>query len=172
MVRVQQKSTRQNHRFSQQPAFPAQWFYGLYVISPGTGFLAPVARVLVAPQTWHQHRDARTTRFRRPSQVVRPLATARCNPVRPPHPTSRAVTIAIRPLRSRQDVREHRGDLPDKTSLATCDKLARRAMCAGRLTDPPARDGRYSCGFLAGGPLLLPGKPFTFAASCALTSGF
>ena len=38
MVRVQQKSTRQNHRFSQiRPAFPAQWFYGLYVISPVTG---------------------------------------------------------------------------------------------------------------------------------------
>jgi hypothetical protein len=38
MVRVQQKSTRQNHRFSRnRPAFPAQWFYGLYVISPVTG---------------------------------------------------------------------------------------------------------------------------------------
>jgi hypothetical protein len=37
MVRVQQKSTRQNHRFSRnRPAFPAQWFYGLYVISPVT----------------------------------------------------------------------------------------------------------------------------------------
>jgi hypothetical protein len=38
MVRVQKKSTRQNHRFSRiRPAFPAQWFYGLYVISPVTG---------------------------------------------------------------------------------------------------------------------------------------
>src|ERR1700742_2701884 len=37
MVRVQQKSTRQNHRLSRnRPAFPAQWFYGLYVISPVT----------------------------------------------------------------------------------------------------------------------------------------
>jgi len=25
-VRVQQKSTRQNHRISQYPAFPARWF--------------------------------------------------------------------------------------------------------------------------------------------------
>src|SRR5215831_3463130 len=24
-----------------QPAFPAQWFYGLYVISPGTGLVCP-----------------------------------------------------------------------------------------------------------------------------------
>ena len=37
MVRVQQKSTRQNHRYEpERPAFPAQWFYGLYVISPVT----------------------------------------------------------------------------------------------------------------------------------------
>jgi hypothetical protein len=45
MVRVQQKSTRQNHRFSQiRPAFPAQWFYGLYVISPvRPGFVVTVA---------------------------------------------------------------------------------------------------------------------------------
>jgi hypothetical protein len=35
--RVQQKSTRQNHRFSRKrPAFPAQWCYGLYVLSPVT----------------------------------------------------------------------------------------------------------------------------------------
>jgi hypothetical protein len=38
MVRVQKKSTRQNHRYEpDQPAFPAQWFYGLYVVSPVTG---------------------------------------------------------------------------------------------------------------------------------------
>ena len=37
MVRVQQKSTRQNHRFSRKrPAFPAQLCYGLYVLSPVT----------------------------------------------------------------------------------------------------------------------------------------
>ena len=32
------KSTRQNHRLSRgYPAFPAQWFYGLYVLFPVTG---------------------------------------------------------------------------------------------------------------------------------------
>src|SRR5215813_6161722 len=32
------KSTRQNHRYEpEQPAFPAQWCYGLYVLSPVTG---------------------------------------------------------------------------------------------------------------------------------------
>jgi hypothetical protein len=45
MVRVQQKSTRQNHRCSRnRPAFPARMAYGLYVLSPGTGSLAPVLR--------------------------------------------------------------------------------------------------------------------------------
>ena len=46
-----------------QPAFPARWFERLYVISPGTGLIAPVVRMLVAPRTWPQHREARTTRF-------------------------------------------------------------------------------------------------------------
>jgi hypothetical protein len=37
MVRVQQKSTRQNHRYEpERPVFPAQWFYGLYLLSPVT----------------------------------------------------------------------------------------------------------------------------------------
>jgi len=44
-VRVQQKSTRQNHRYEpDHPAFPAQWLYGVYALSSGTGFLAPVVR--------------------------------------------------------------------------------------------------------------------------------
>ena len=43
MVRVQKKSTRQNHRYEpEQPAFPAQWCYGLYVLSPVTSFVATV----------------------------------------------------------------------------------------------------------------------------------
>jgi hypothetical protein len=28
---------------AEHPAFPARWAYGLYVISPGTGLIAPVA---------------------------------------------------------------------------------------------------------------------------------
>jgi hypothetical protein len=49
-------------------------------------------------QAWHQHRDARTTRFRRPQQPVRRRSqnsAAHCRVHRIPHPTS--VTIAIRP---------------------------------------------------------------------------
>jgi hypothetical protein len=42
------KSTRQNHRFSRNhPAFPAQWFYGLYVVSPvRPGFVVTVVGVM------------------------------------------------------------------------------------------------------------------------------
>jgi hypothetical protein len=45
MVRAQKKSTRQNHRYEpEQPAFPAQWCYGLYVLSPvRPGFVVTVA---------------------------------------------------------------------------------------------------------------------------------
>src|ERR1700760_4029044 len=82
---------------AEQPAFPAQWLYGFYLISPGTGSLAPVARALVAPQAWHQHRDARTTRLRRAYRLfvraTNHAATRHAHRI--PLPTS--VTIAIRP---------------------------------------------------------------------------
>ncbi|GLH81412.1 hypothetical protein SSBR45G_63210 [Bradyrhizobium sp. SSBR45G] len=43
MVRVQKKSTRQNHRYGpEHPAFPARWFTGLYALSPVPGLLATV----------------------------------------------------------------------------------------------------------------------------------
>ena len=44
MVRVQKKSTRQNHRYEpERPAFPAQWFYGLLRALPGeTSFVVTV----------------------------------------------------------------------------------------------------------------------------------
>jgi hypothetical protein len=66
-------------------------FNGLYVISPGTGSLAPVARALVAPQAWHQHRDARTTRLHRPRRAFRPrslspAATRRVHRIPLPRP--------------------------------------------------------------------------------------
>jgi hypothetical protein len=36
---------------AEHPAFPARWAYDLYVISPGTGLIAPVAR-----NARHEHR--------------------------------------------------------------------------------------------------------------------
>jgi len=75
MVRVQQKARGRTTGTSRtsRPSL-REWLYGLYVLSPGTGVLAPVARVLIKKQSqaWPQHREARTTRFRRPRHVVRP----------------------------------------------------------------------------------------------------
>src|SRR5262245_41439724 len=48
------------------PAFPARWFYGLYVISLGTGLSCPHHRADVISATYRQRRGDRTTRFRRP----------------------------------------------------------------------------------------------------------
>ena len=69
---------RRNH-----PAFPTRWSYALYVISPGTGLSCPrhLRDALASPQTWHQRRDARTTRLRRT-----PKARSSAVPPRPPHP--------------------------------------------------------------------------------------
>jgi len=43
MARLQQKNAGgSHHRFSRSnPAFPAQWFYGLYVLFPVTGLDSP-----------------------------------------------------------------------------------------------------------------------------------
>ena len=96
------KSRRQSPQVGRDmPAFPARWFDGLYVVSPGTGSLAPVAgnaRNASSP-TWPQHREARTARFHRRIGYVRPreqthAATRHAHRI--PHPTS--VTIAKRPL--------------------------------------------------------------------------
>jgi hypothetical protein len=44
MARLQKKAGGSHHRFGRDiPAFPARMVYGLYVISSGTGCLAPVA---------------------------------------------------------------------------------------------------------------------------------
>jgi hypothetical protein len=53
MVRVQQKA-RGRTTGSAETSQPSlrEWLTGLYVISPGTGFFAPVTRVLI-----EEHRD-------------------------------------------------------------------------------------------------------------------
>jgi hypothetical protein len=95
------KAGGSHHRWAEQPAFPARWFDGLYVVSSGTGLIAPVASnaLSASSPTWPQHREARTARFHRRIGYVRPreqthAATRRAHRI--PHPTS--VTIAKRPL--------------------------------------------------------------------------
>ena len=98
MARLQQKSRRQSPQVQPgQPAFPARWFYGLYVISPVSGLLATVACSHPASLTPASGGQDHTTL---PSALpaLRPSA-----PARPPHPAPRFVTIAIRPSDEARD---------------------------------------------------------------------
>jgi hypothetical protein len=96
MVRVQKKSTRQNHRFSPiRPAFPAQWFYGLYVLSP----VRPGLVVTVIGEMQSIIADKAPASGRQ-DHTISPSAGAAfvfSQLPRPPHPTATFVTIAIRP---------------------------------------------------------------------------
>jgi len=102
MVRVQQKHAVEP-QVQPNPAFPAQWFDGLYVISSGTGLIAPVCDDARAPRR-PQHREARTTRFHRAHELF--VGTIIVLQLDTPHrsPPPRAVTIAIRPSSTRRDV--------------------------------------------------------------------
>ena len=93
MVRVQQKSTRQNHRYepNNRPSL-RNGFNGFLRALPGETGLCSHRRFASSRKARHLHRGARTTRLRRPRHVVR--LTTRCVH-RIPLPTS--VTIAKRP---------------------------------------------------------------------------
>jgi len=62
------------------------------------------------PPTWRQHRGVRTTRLRRPHQMLFVRSTSA-----PPHPAPRFVTLRNAP-RSEQDGASGRFDLPDGES--------------------------------------------------------
>jgi hypothetical protein len=96
-----EKNARGGHRRSAEtsPALPARWFTRLYVISSGTGVLAPVACELVAIR-----RLGISTGMPGPHDfavrlgiVRRRDQRSRCNPIRPSHPGPTFVTIAKRP---------------------------------------------------------------------------
>jgi len=63
---------------------PTQWFYGQYVISPGTGLFCPRHLADSRPRNLAPASGVRTTRLHRPSQH-RSLSA----PQRPPHPALR-----------------------------------------------------------------------------------
>ncbi len=80
------------------PGLPCAMVLRLIRALPGDRLVGPVADDTSSP-TWHQHRDARTTRLPRRTGIVRPREQARAASLcahRIPHPTS--VTIAKRPL--------------------------------------------------------------------------
>ena len=64
-VRVQQKARgRTTGQPNNRPSL-RNGLDGLYALSSGTALFAPVVLRIICRNTWHQHRDARTTRFRR-----------------------------------------------------------------------------------------------------------
>ena len=81
---------------AEHPAFPARWFTGLYVISPGTGVFAPVIRArrtadLISAPGDQDHTISPSASCR--SSALLSAATRRVHRV----PRSTSVTIAIRP---------------------------------------------------------------------------
>ncbi len=68
------------------PAFPAQWFYGLYVLSPVSGGFCHRCRPHTGGADRRHGRGARTTRLRRTLRTFRPASKTRLTPQRPSHP--------------------------------------------------------------------------------------
>ncbi len=61
-----------DYRYSRDsPAFPAQWFDGLYVLSPVSGLSCHRCRARTGGPDRRQGRGARTTRFHRTLQALR-----------------------------------------------------------------------------------------------------
>jgi hypothetical protein len=131
MVRVQQKSTRQNHRFSRNhPAFPARWFYGLYVVSPvRPGFVVTVVGVM------RKHHRRLSTCIGAPGPhdfAVRNNVIRLLTPLRPSHPAPNVRDDREAPLLWVRDARIIVLICPTRQRPSGCDRLARRAICAWR----------------------------------------
>ena len=110
---------------------PCAMVYGLYRALPGDLCLVAtvigVMRSIIANLAPASERQDHTTS---------PSALGHVRLTRPPRPSHPRPTYRDdrpkRPSSSRRDAREHRCDLPDAASADTCDRLARRAICAWR----------------------------------------
>src|SRR5205807_9538824 len=91
------KQTGKDYRCSRNiPAFPTQWLYGLYVLSPGKRpFLPPLPAGLTADVAPGSRRQDHTTSPYAASVTSGELT--RLTPQRPSQPTPRIETIAKRP---------------------------------------------------------------------------
>src|ERR1700681_3994777 len=106
-----QKRTRA-YRFSGgNPAFPAQWFYGLFRALPGEPSSFATVTSQISPQSLAPASGARTTRLRRPLESRSSVATFASTA------SHRAfVTTRYPPLSSGETGRSYRDDLPDGLS--------------------------------------------------------
>src|SRR6266404_4826430 len=109
-IRAQSPRSHRN-----DPAFPAQWFYGLLRALPGDqACLTPSPALLLADLTPALGRQNDTTWPYASASFVR-LAVARLTPPRPPHPVPRFVTCAT-PLLSERDGFGYASDLGQRRS--------------------------------------------------------
>ncbi len=109
-------------------------FNGCFAISPVRRACWPPFAHAAFASARPQRREVRTTRLDRPHRTCSPARKCKApNPMRPPLPAATPRDDRPkRPSSSRRDKRDHRRDLPDMARPGTCDRLARRAVCAGR----------------------------------------
>ena len=132
---VREKNARgRNHRYSRSSGLPCAMGFTLMSRSPRcAGLIATVAFGLIITRKLSASVGA-------PGPRVFTSATCRSSA----RPEERAATdrghriprSTVRddretPLQRARDGVEHRSDLPDDTSVAACDRVARRAICAG-----------------------------------------
>src|SRR5258706_11122584 len=108
---------RSHHRFTGvDPAFPAQWFYGLLRALPGDqACLTPSPALLLADLTPASGRQNDTTWPYASASFVR-LAVARLTLPRPPHPAPNVRDDREAPLLWARDGGSPSADLPDSES--------------------------------------------------------
>jgi len=152
---VRKEARGENHRFSRiDPAFPARWFDGLYVVSPGTGCFAPVARRIIITTGLTSASGCQDHTTSPAHRAVRPHdqhAATRCAH-RIPHST--LVTIAMAPLCNEAGCRERTinsvktkqeyfcaGDWTGQISLSGLAKSASARRPFRRAEEPRLRRG-------------------------------
>jgi hypothetical protein len=129
MVRVQQKHAVEPQVQADHPAFPAQWFYGLYVISPVTiAWLPPSSADRSAHLAPALERQDHTTSPSAQTPFVRAIIAL--SDVRPSHPIPNVRDDREPPLYGERDKRKEATDLGARSIAADRDRLARRANYA------------------------------------------
>jgi hypothetical protein len=102
------------------PAFPAQWVYGLYVLSPVTGLVCHRRRTMRLARLGLSVGRPGPYDFPVRSSAVRPHETSCASLPGPSHPASRFVTIAHTPLKSEAGRAHHTPILhSDKQNILT-----------------------------------------------------
>jgi hypothetical protein len=128
MVRVQQKARGRTTGTSRTTGLPCATVLTLIRDLPGDRLDCPRRLRARRTQAWHQHRDARTTRFRRSRPAVRPCIKDALRHVASiaSHPACRDDRDA--PLLPRRDARKCEPDLPDGASPLFVKRNGRRAI--------------------------------------------